>query len=153
MRQVVRLIYFVLDATCTLVSTALAAVLTGTVVCFVASAADEALQSDLESPMLHFLPQSLPCVGQQGCGQLAGPPGQHAASDDAVVAGCIWAFADAQAALVIGQGLQPPVPGVHLPPPASSALTAPSASTNASTRATEKRNLFKIYSLNKVLRF
>ena len=104
--------------------------------------------------MLHLPAQSLPCFWQHGCGQLAGPPGQQAAGDATAAVVCAWVLDVVLAEAFMGHDPQsPPLPIVQLPPPASIALPAPSISTTANDAAMEKRNFFKIYSLNNVLRF
>ena len=144
--QIPQLLFFGFDTGCALASTAFT-VLTLAEPCFVVLEADEALQLDLASPILHLFLQSLPCLRQSDFGQLAGPPGQHAFGPDTACTVCAWVFEEPPAE-AIGQGPQSPLfAGVQLLPHASSAVPAPSTSTSARDRAMEKMYFFKEYSL------
>jgi hypothetical protein len=115
-------------------------ILTSVAPCFVALSVDEALQLDLAFPIVHLLLKPLPCPGQSGFGQLAGPPGQQAVGHGTASAVCACALDDTPAEAgqqsLLFVGVQPL-------PQASKAVPALSTNTNAKDMAMEKMYFFR----------
>lgn len=137
---------------CALASTAFT-VLTLVDPCFVGLASVEVLHLPLASPMLHLpLPAHSPLVQLAPLGHLLGSPWQQVAGHGVACAVCAFTFE--ASAEDIGQGPQSALfDGVQLPPQASKAEVAPSASINARESDNVRMYFFKTNSLKRVPRF